>query len=409
MSSRGHGERLRRLLKQIRRSPEDLEQLEQRQGINASRVDKWLSNFKEQDQAAMLKLALSVQRYQIDTLATLINGALKSLVHDKQTFIRTKACYLGIGKYACSSGNQFLHSLKKANPEISEARFQQLWELKNCRERDCLVLVDDFMGSGTQASEFFNTEIRDLHFSEVYYVSALGSKDSADNIRKRTEGRLLSYTGRELVDADKAFSQRSSIWEDDKEREKAKKIAKRWGEKLYPDHPLGKGDCQYLIVFQWNVPWNTLPVIWSRPTSTVDFIPLCPRYKDDDLPTYPEVVERVQSFSSAGDLRHILAQLREVQRLRIDDVTSGQRRLLDLVAKHSRTKEGTRKKLFKEFRKSKPTAGYTYDEVRFRLHALCNLGLVDYEGEKSDKMFHVTPFGEQWLDKWFPERDKPDV
>lgn len=40
-------------------------------------------------------------------------------------------------------------------------------------------------------------------------------------------------------------------------------ICQKYGEKLYPKHPLGYDDSQLLIAFEYNTPNNTLPIIWS--------------------------------------------------------------------------------------------------------------------------------------------------
>ena len=49
----------------------------------------------------------------------------------------------------------------------------------------------------------------------------------------------------------------------------AREMCLHYGRALWPDHPLGYGDCQLLLGLHHNIPDNTLPVIWSdEPGST---------------------------------------------------------------------------------------------------------------------------------------------
>ena len=75
---------------------------------------------------------------------------------------------------------------------------------------------------------------------------------------------------KELTEEYKAFSPKSEVFANKEERERLKLMCLKYGEKLYPnakygEHPLGYDDSQALIIFDHNVPNNTLPIIWASP------------------------------------------------------------------------------------------------------------------------------------------------
>jgi hypothetical protein len=66
-----------------------------------------------------------------------------------------------------------------------------------------------------------------------------------------------------LDNRDRAFSEHSTAFPDDVERERARAIAVEHGERLEPKHPLGYDDAEALVCFEVRCPNNTLPILWK--------------------------------------------------------------------------------------------------------------------------------------------------
>lgn len=157
-----------------------------------------------------------------------------------------------------------------------------------------LVFIDDFIGTGDSACEYFKElvsehgeilkrlskepgEIPGTTKLQIFFIAICGFQEAQDKIEKVLDELELPveiHICDPLSEEDKVFSEKSKIFTSESERNEAKKIAYEYGSKLVKNAPLGYGDCQAAIVFEHNCPNNSLPILWAE---SQDFTPLFPR------------------------------------------------------------------------------------------------------------------------------------
>ena len=132
---------------------------------------------------------------------------------------------------------------------------------------DRIVVLDDFCGSGNQATKFNASVVKILKEKAphiyVSYFALFASEEGLNNILE------LSYDQTDamfiLDETYKCFSENSRFFveEDAPLKAPCKEMSEKYGKKL-SKHPLGYQDCQMLLGFHHNTPNNTLPIFWQE-------------------------------------------------------------------------------------------------------------------------------------------------
>jgi hypothetical protein len=147
-----------------------------------------------------------------------------------------------------------------------------------------LVLLDDFLGSGHQATEFLEGlnadcgETLERRGILSFFIGVCGFRDAASRLEKAAETMGLPiniHLCDLLVENDRCFSDQSRIFPEEVDRHRARQVAKEAGVKLEKSAPLGYADSQATIVFWDACPNNTLPILWS---AKQNWLPLFPRF-----------------------------------------------------------------------------------------------------------------------------------
>lgn len=135
-----------------------------------------------------------------------------------------------------------------------------------------LVLIDDLLGSGDQASEF----LRDLDTkiggmlengrTKTVFVALCGFAaaerrvaESIERLRMPVELHICDPLGEE----DRCFSELSTAFPESAERAEARGIAESQGKRLQRRQPLGYRGVQATVVFEESCPNSTLPILWD--------------------------------------------------------------------------------------------------------------------------------------------------
>lgn len=189
-----------------------------------------------------------------------------------EEYLRERCVFVGFGK-AAKSGQAVVYGFKQSHG-LENLTYMELFELlhnsKKLAQKDAVFLLDDFVGSGNQATGSWFDKIGgrcfdDLHKEnphlKFFYLVLAGLKDGKKTVEDNTPMRVI--LGEELDETFKCFSDSSVIYTDPRERKEARDVMQKKGKMLHK-YPLGYDDGQLALAFYHNTPDNTLPVIWKR-------------------------------------------------------------------------------------------------------------------------------------------------
>jgi hypothetical protein len=193
--------------------------------------------------------------------------------------------YLGdVGK----SGVRYARLYADENGIYTEQVMDYQRLVERLQEQDekiqALVLVDDLIGSGEQASKMleeldrkFGGMLRNRNIKTVFVALAGFSSaerhvvETLEKLRMPVELHVCDPLGEE----ERCFSERSMIFRDERERIEARGIAESEGRRLQGRQPLGYRGLQAAVVFEESCPNSTLPILWD---SKGEWRALFPRY-----------------------------------------------------------------------------------------------------------------------------------
>ena len=267
---------------------------------DSDQYSKWLGNFKEGEERlnAMFLLSkfmyfgndaireLMVRIYEDLYKRPIVYGIRKnnrntrdpSFIEAEFKRIRSRTRFLSIGNPSESSAH-LLYFFRQEN-RLERDLFIGPHELFTHDEKgegitakievdgiDRIVVLDDFCGSGNQATRFhdgFVKFIKEKNKSiHIAYYALFAIEEGLEKVRK------LSFDAAEAVyvldGSYKCFSDKSRFFagEDITFMLPCKIMSEHYGKKI-SRMPLGYNDCQMLLGFHHNTPNNTLPIFWKE-------------------------------------------------------------------------------------------------------------------------------------------------
>lgn len=146
------------------------------------------------------------------------------------------------------------------------------------------VFIDDLCASGHQAEEYATNVVAPLKRIDpairTYYFPLFGLSPGIEHLRAGTQFDLVAPV-MELDDSFRAFAPESRLFVDETLavlRPATEATCRRYGNKLWPDYPLGYEDGQLFIGFAHNTPDNSLPIFWSDHSAPLPWRPIFKRY-----------------------------------------------------------------------------------------------------------------------------------
>jgi hypothetical protein len=253
-----------------------------------SSVEHWIGQFEPPARPAILKLYSALRYYSNEETREQLTSLLRTLPRN----IVRHAVFVGLGRHLAKSGTHLLYFVKHAYRELCSGvpseevmlRFQPIHSLEAAVRRgqlraDALILVDDFFGTGRQATadlSRLSVVSSQLWTRRKYYIAVTGFKRGMSTIIEsfpEMKGRILTAAP-VLTDGDRAFAWPSRIFSSLKELRETQRICASVGEALLRGQvrslaqrkrqALGWDDDQALIAFGHNTPNNTLPIFWAR-------------------------------------------------------------------------------------------------------------------------------------------------
>ena len=241
-------------------------------------IIRWLSNFTgevfdlNEERSIALWMLCNFTYYNKKEVNHLCKLLYKYLIHD----LASKECdndalnltdlldhtyFSALGEAGESGGLLLYFFRQEANLSID--RFYYPSRIPIGKE-NIAVFIDDVTLSGGTATRFFHNylKMKKDKYKKIYYLTLFATKKAIEKI-KDIEISVLCCNM--LDERDKCFSENSIMFLNyPLIREKAKQMAKHYGEKLETKkYALGYKDSQLCFGFNYNIPNNTLPIFWS--------------------------------------------------------------------------------------------------------------------------------------------------
>ena len=243
--------------------------------FNNSRIDRWLSNFTglvysvETERRIALWLLSNFTYYNDKEVDHLCGILYKKFLHSyvschgvSPSTIRDEIkrfCFIPLGKASESGG--FISYQFRQQARIGIDRFFYP-DYESFSADDIVVFIDDVTISSSQSHERIN-DFRAKHYVSEYYLLTLIASEEAVRTFRQDGVNVIACI--ELDNRSRCFSSESILFYKFKSLlEPVKTMVEYYGRKLYSGHPLGFNDGQYLFGFYYNIPNNSLPILWSN-------------------------------------------------------------------------------------------------------------------------------------------------
>lgn len=270
-------------------------------------IKDWLEQFEPNEIPLAIKVMQNIQFYDEKRIRTLIHNLsnkLSAIFNDDFSNVS----FFPLGNSTSSSGGLHLYYYRK-ELKLAESCFK-LDDFKKYINSDInIVFFDDIIGSGKQANTFFANNLVNKT-AKFYYVALFGFEKGIKYILENSDFHKV-IVGKILSDQDMAFSEDSIIFDNNKCE--IKKMCEKYGDILFPRHPLGYNNTQSLIVLPHTVPNNTLPIIWASNNnegrnSDLIWTPLFKR----DKPFIPKIKKKDSQTSTIIDENDLRIRTLEV-------------------------------------------------------------------------------------------------
>jgi len=250
--------------------------------IDFDSVIKWILQFDSPDHNLALRIIRNLniigQEDINNALAIAYSKLMRKAVEKNAKITSNNTLFAGIGN-AGKSGSMVSYHFRLIN-QLSEENFigpESQHYLEQGRI-DNIVLVDDIISTGNQATEEINElaeKVTLLGVKNIFVLSVCGFQDGIIKVENQTKAH--TFAAFEYTPADTVTSLDSKFYEG-VPHDKRQQLLSRLGYygNICAKSGLGYGNIGSLIVFHYNTPNSTIPVIWG---SLNDWIPLFRRVR----------------------------------------------------------------------------------------------------------------------------------
>lgn len=296
-------------------------------------IINWLGNFKAEEQKKALDILEYLEYVTESELIEFLDNRIKKLLSSYSSI--TKIIVLPVGEFG-KSGTLLTYYFKKT-PSYSEDKklfkiIENQRQIKaqikeNLIQNDTLfVLLDDFLGSGKSVYKFYKALVKpQLNQLKTKYNTCILSVyhlNKADTFLNGVTPELKIISELKY----QCFSKGKSPYGYYNKLKSVRDLAYYYGQHLFEacnqngvieKHPLGFKNSQALVVFPYNPPNNTLPIIWSS-----SFIKKLDRKW---IPLYPrnQLLKMAEAKSSRNELAYELGLLRSAGNVATNALYSG--------------------------------------------------------------------------------------
>lgn len=245
-----------------------------RRPISQGKIQRWLEQFDAEDQDTAARLLDSVAYFSLPHISAAYRQLLAALPgwSENEAHRAGKWRFVPFSGSVGESGDSMVHEFRIAN-RMTSARYKEMFihrsdlVRENLTADDTVVLIDDFSGTGQQATEAWGRQFSELLFSSPRVYLILVAADYR-GIEKVTSETPIEPAVFRIFDRDDNL--KSTPYFDDAEKETIEGYCK----KANPSIPLGYGELGIVAVFHHRCPNSSLAVLHSRKNN---WEPLFPR------------------------------------------------------------------------------------------------------------------------------------
>lgn len=244
---------------------------------------KWLHNFPKSEHNFAINILQNLTVYTTDDIENILNDSFSEMI----TKIRAtnQIIVIPLGKFG-KSGSMISYFFQKTNASKNKRIHlkSSLDNIEDIRSPYSLIIIDDFIGTGSSFVTFFNEKIsthKDI-FSDIHFIGIAGMDFGVKEVKKYATVHIPKSNIFK-----KAFSSEASYFGYRNYNEHREFCYKHGSKLVAPkenksekDNVLGYGNSQSLVSFSYGTPNNTLPIIWA---SKDGWIPLIPRFSVDRI------------------------------------------------------------------------------------------------------------------------------
>lgn len=251
---------------------------------------KWLANFKEKEFKYAIEIASNLTVFSTYEIEEIMNDGLENVsrrLNKKQIMIIHP-----VGNFGKSGSlvTYYLQKTKFFRRNKSKVMLSPILEINYDEDKEyCLVLIDDFVGSGNTVSDYFAKSVEPMrqNFTEISFVGIAAMEQGYrkikplfdkigipnSNLFKKAFSSEASYFGYRKYKGPREFSFKYG-----KILTNLTKVRSD-GTEIYDD-ALGYENSQALVAFSHGSPNNTLPIVWANKNN---WVPLIPRFFQDKI------------------------------------------------------------------------------------------------------------------------------
>ncbi|OOV25059.1 hypothetical protein BXU11_16035 [Flavobacterium sp. LM5] len=254
--------------------------------VSIVEIINWLKNFKEFEVNKALSILEKLEYISENEIIEFYDVGLKKILEDNNDDIILHA----VSEYGKSSTLMVYYFKKTPTFKKFESRIDFYFhynnfkhKLKKINTNTSIIFLDDFSGSGKQFNNYYKTFVKpqitnNKYINKLFFLTLFFLPKAKNAIFKsHPEINLIGEI------RNPAFLNNGSVFGYRNSMLPFRDLCYKYGKDLFSTynketktnelHPLGYGNSQALIVFAYNVPNNTLPIIWS----SRNWIPLYPR------------------------------------------------------------------------------------------------------------------------------------
>jgi|GEM_PF-2176887 len=239
--------------------------------IEIDHVIKWILQFDPNDYYIALRVINNLNVIGYDDMNSALQVAYSRLLRmakDKNTVIKgDNTLFAGIGD-AGKSGSMISYHFRLIN-DVSEENFldeDSFHHLEKERVNN-IVLLDDVISTGNQATREINVlteKVTPFKVKNIFLLTVCGMRDGITKITDET--KALTFSAFEYGKEDTVESLDSKFYDGvlhDSRKELRERIEYYGKISSNSNNGMGYGGIGGLIVFPYNTPNSTLPIIWS--------------------------------------------------------------------------------------------------------------------------------------------------